>query len=95
MLLESQTSSELLCTFISLRKTALTNVIQKLHPSVRHQLAAMVKCLTTTVHLLHHCFICKYKNIITHSQILIFRATSTVNFILSTFTMNFLCTGIV
>ncbi|KRT83470.1 hypothetical protein AMK59_4619, partial [Oryctes borbonicus] len=57
MLLESQTNSELLCTFISLRKTALIKVIQKLHSSVRHQLAAMVKCLTSTVHLLHDCFI--------------------------------------
>lgn len=61
MLLESQTSSELLCTFINLRKTALIKVIQKLHSSVRHQLSAMVKCLITTVHLLHDCFICKYK----------------------------------
>ncbi|KAK9679205.1 hypothetical protein QE152_g40204 [Popillia japonica] len=57
MLLESQTSSELLCTFINLRKTALIKVIQKLHSSVRHQLSAMVKCLITTVHLLHDCFI--------------------------------------
>ncbi|GJQ76325.1 hypothetical protein Trydic_g2048 [Trypoxylus dichotomus] len=57
MLLESQTNSELLSTFISVRKTALIKVIQKLHSSVRHQLAAMVKCLTSTVHLLHDCFI--------------------------------------
>ncbi|KAF2904284.1 hypothetical protein ILUMI_01887 [Ignelater luminosus] len=62
MLLERyQNDLELLNVFIELRKTALSMVINEPHISVRVQVTAMLKCLVTTVHLLHQCFI-NYKN---------------------------------
>lgn len=62
MLLERyQNDLELLNVFIELRKTALSIVINEPHISVRVQVTAMLKCLVTTVHLLHQCFISMYK----------------------------------
>ncbi|XP_049823467.1 conserved oligomeric Golgi complex subunit 1 isoform X2 [Aethina tumida] len=57
LLLENQNSQELLSIFIEHRKTALNTVINSSHSSVRVQISAMVRCLITTVHLLHDCFI--------------------------------------
>lgn len=59
MLIENQTNDQLLNIFIEHRKTALQTVINSQYSSVRFQIAAMVKCLITTVLLLHDCFICK------------------------------------
>lgn len=61
MLLENHKCSELLCKFIKLRKNALTTVIEATHSSVRAQVSAMVKCLYTTIILLHDCFL-NYKD---------------------------------
>ncbi|CAG9764767.1 unnamed protein product [Ceutorhynchus assimilis] len=57
MLIENQTNDQLLSIFIRHRKTALQTVISTQYSSVRLQIAAMVKCLITTVLLLHDCFI--------------------------------------
>ncbi|CAH0551337.1 unnamed protein product [Brassicogethes aeneus] len=57
LLLENQSTEELLSIFIQHRKTALNTVINTSHSSVRVQISAMVRCLITTVHLLHDCFI--------------------------------------
>ncbi|CAH1163940.1 unnamed protein product [Phaedon cochleariae] len=58
LLLEKQTSSDLLSIFIEHRKTALNTVMHTSYSSVRMQISSMVKCLITTVRLLHDCFIC-------------------------------------
>ncbi|XP_066149869.1 conserved oligomeric Golgi complex subunit 1 [Euwallacea fornicatus] len=57
MLIANQTHGELLSIFIEHRKTALKTVINSQYSSVRLQISAMVKCLITTVLLLHNCFI--------------------------------------
>lgn len=57
MLLENETSLELVRFFVEIRKAALNSVIESNHPSVRAKIAAMVRCLITTVHLLHDCFL--------------------------------------
>lgn len=59
MLLQNQSTNELLSVFIEHRKSALNTVINKPHSNVRLQISAMVRCLITTVHLLHDCFMCK------------------------------------
>lgn len=59
LLLKNQSTNELLHIFIEHRKTALNTVINTPHSSVRLQISAMVRCLITTIHLLHHCFVCK------------------------------------
>ncbi|XP_019759424.2 conserved oligomeric Golgi complex subunit 1 isoform X1 [Dendroctonus ponderosae] len=61
MLIENQTNDQLLNISIEHRKTALQTVINSQYSSVRFQIAAMVKCLITTVLLLHDCFVCKFK----------------------------------
>ncbi|XP_022908851.2 conserved oligomeric Golgi complex subunit 1 isoform X1 [Onthophagus taurus] len=61
MLLENQSSSELVNTFIEIRKAALKKVTMQNHGSVRQKLSAMVKCLTSTVLLIHDCFV-SYKD---------------------------------
>ncbi|KAJ8964671.1 hypothetical protein NQ314_004703 [Rhamnusium bicolor] len=58
MLLENQSCDDLLSIFIEHRKTALNTVINTPYSSVRVQISAMVRCLITTVHLIHDCFIC-------------------------------------
>lgn len=58
MLIENQTNDQLLSIFIEHRKTALQTIISTQYGNVRLQIAAMVKCLLTTVLLLHDCFIC-------------------------------------
>ncbi|XP_018569113.1 conserved oligomeric Golgi complex subunit 1 [Anoplophora glabripennis] len=58
MLLENQSCKDLLSIFVEHRKTALNTVINSTYSSVRIQVNAMVRCLVTTVHLLHDCFIC-------------------------------------
>lgn len=57
MLLENQTSIDLLNVFIEHRKTALQTVNNMEYSSVRTQISSMVKCLLTTVTLLHKCFL--------------------------------------
>ncbi|KAF5299103.1 hypothetical protein FQR65_LT09461 [Abscondita terminalis] len=58
MLLEQyNNNTELINIFIQLRKAALNMVINEQHNSVRAQVTAMLRCLITTVHLLHECFI--------------------------------------
>ncbi|XP_050296714.1 conserved oligomeric Golgi complex subunit 1 isoform X2 [Anthonomus grandis grandis] len=57
MLLENKTIDHLLSIFIDHRKTALQSVINTQYDNVRLQICAMVKCLVTTVLLLHDCFI--------------------------------------
>lgn len=58
MLLEQyDNNTELINIFIELRKAALNMVINGMHSSVRAQLTAMLRCLITTIHLLHECFI--------------------------------------
>ncbi|KAJ3648533.1 hypothetical protein Zmor_020329 [Zophobas morio] len=58
LLLKNQSTSELLNIFIAHRKTTLNSVMNTSHSSVRVQVSAMVKCLITTIHLLHDCFVC-------------------------------------
>nr|CAH7720901.1 unnamed protein product [Callosobruchus chinensis] len=58
LLLKNETCDKLLSIFIEHRKTALSTVINTSYSSVRVQICSMVKCLITTIHLLHHCFIC-------------------------------------
>ncbi|KAJ8962770.1 hypothetical protein NQ318_001169 [Aromia moschata] len=58
VLLESQSCKSLPSIFMEHRKTALNTVINTPYPSVRLQVSSMVRCLITTVHLLHDCFIC-------------------------------------
>ncbi|VEN51670.1 unnamed protein product [Callosobruchus maculatus] len=58
LLLKNETCDKLLSIFIEHRKTALITVINTTYSSVRVQICSMVKCLITTIHLLHHCFIC-------------------------------------
>lgn len=60
MLLENKSGSEVIKSFIEIRKFGLNNILQQSHTSVRRQLSAMVKCLMSTVHLLYECLICKY-----------------------------------
>lgn len=60
MLLENQTGDDLLNIFIEHRKTALSTVINLSYSSVRVQISAMVRCLITTIRLLHECFICEF-----------------------------------
>ncbi|KAL1501649.1 hypothetical protein ABEB36_006943 [Hypothenemus hampei] len=57
ILLNCQTHNQLLSVFIDHRKTALNTVINSHYSSVRMQIAAMVKCIITTLLLLHDCFI--------------------------------------
>ncbi|KAF7280737.1 hypothetical protein GWI33_005591 [Rhynchophorus ferrugineus] len=57
MLLENQTDDQLLNTFIEHRKTALQTLINSQFSNVRMQIAAMLRCLLTTIQLLHACFI--------------------------------------
>ncbi|XP_056646572.1 conserved oligomeric Golgi complex subunit 1 isoform X1 [Diorhabda sublineata] len=57
LLLENQSSDDLVNIFIEHRKTALTTVINTPYSSVRAQICSMVKCLMTTIRLLHECFI--------------------------------------
>lgn len=59
MLLENQTSIDLLNVFINHRKIALQTVINMEYSSVRVQICSMVKCLLTTVTLLYECFLGK------------------------------------
>lgn len=59
MLIGNETDDKLLSIFIKHRQTALQTVINSQYSSVRLQISAMVKCLITTVLLLHDCFICK------------------------------------
>lgn len=59
MLLENHTSTELLNKFASIRKDALKSIINESYSSVRMQIAAMVKCIYTTIQLLHDCFFSK------------------------------------
>ncbi|KAJ3639005.1 hypothetical protein MTP99_002332 [Tenebrio molitor] len=58
LLLKNQSTGELLSIFIDHRKTALNTVMNTSHASVRIQISAMVRCLVTTIHLLHDCFMC-------------------------------------
>lgn len=60
MLLNNQNTNELVSIFMEHRQTALVAVINISHPSVRVQIAAMVKCLITTIHLLYECFMSKF-----------------------------------
>ncbi|XP_030754438.1 conserved oligomeric Golgi complex subunit 1 isoform X2 [Sitophilus oryzae] len=57
MLLENQSNEQLLNVFIEHRKTALQTLINSQFSNVRKQIAAMVRCLITTIQLLHDCFI--------------------------------------
>lgn len=59
MLLENQTSIDLLNVFIDHRQIALQTVINMEYSSVRAQIFSMVRCLLTTVKLLHKCFLGK------------------------------------
>lgn len=59
VLLENQSTSDLLNTFVKHRQMALSTVIGSAHSSVRVQISSMVHCLIATVHLLHDCFIRK------------------------------------
>ncbi|KAF5273100.1 hypothetical protein FQA39_LY07590 [Lamprigera yunnana] len=62
MLLEHYNNDNaLINVFIELRKMALDIVISGPHSSVRAQVTAMLKCLISTIHLLHECFI-SYKD---------------------------------
>lgn len=62
MLLENYSSdNELINVFIHIRKAALDTVLNETHTTVRIQVTAMLKCLVTTIYLLHECFI-NYKN---------------------------------
>ncbi|XP_015836994.1 conserved oligomeric Golgi complex subunit 1 isoform X2 [Tribolium castaneum] len=58
LLLRNQSATDLLNIFIEHRKIALNTVINTSHASVRLQISAMVRCLITTIHLLHDCFMC-------------------------------------
>lgn len=60
MLLENQSSRNLLETFMALRKAALSKVMDRPHSSVRVQITAMLHCLVSTIQLLHDCFISTY-----------------------------------
>lgn len=62
MLLENQTGVDLLNAFIEHRQTALQTVIDMEYSSVRTQISSMVKCLITTITLLHECFLGMYLN---------------------------------
>ncbi|KAG5894614.1 hypothetical protein JTB14_026145 [Gonioctena quinquepunctata] len=57
LLLENQIGNNLLSIFTEHRKTALNTVMNTPYTNVRMQVSSMVKCLTTTVRLLHDCFI--------------------------------------
>nr|XP_023021072.1 conserved oligomeric Golgi complex subunit 1 isoform X1 [Leptinotarsa decemlineata] len=57
LLLENQISNNLLSIFTEHRKTALNTVMNTPYSNVRMQVSSMVKCLMTTVRLLHDCFI--------------------------------------
>lgn len=57
MLLENQTSIDLLNVFIEHRHTALQTVINMEYSSVRVQISSMVKCILTTITLLYECFL--------------------------------------
>lgn len=57
MLLENQSSVDLLNVFIEHRKTALQTVIDMDYSNVRAQISSMGKCLLTTVTLLYECFL--------------------------------------
>ncbi|CAG9837073.1 unnamed protein product [Diabrotica balteata] len=57
LLLENQGCNDLIRIFIEHRRTALNTVINSQYSSVRAQICSMVKCLITTVHLLHDCFL--------------------------------------
>ncbi|XP_044263815.1 conserved oligomeric Golgi complex subunit 1 isoform X2 [Tribolium madens] len=58
LFLRNQSATDLLNIFIDHRKIALNTVINSSHASVRVQISAMVRCLITTIHLLHDCFMC-------------------------------------
>lgn len=58
ILLQTNSSLDLLNLFMDLRQSALLSIIEKQHESVRIQVAAMVQSLITTVHLIHDCFLC-------------------------------------
>lgn len=64
ILLENLTGTELLHTFAEHRKIALLAVINTSYPTVRMQISSMIRCLITTVHLLHDCFISKSHNLL-------------------------------
>lgn len=57
MLLQNETSLDLLKIFTEARSTSLSKITKISHSSVRLQVAAMVRCLMNTVHLSHDCFI--------------------------------------
>lgn len=57
--MENQTSIDLLNVFIEHRHIALQTVINMEYSSVRAQICSMVRCLLTTVTLLHTCFLGK------------------------------------
>lgn len=61
MLMENQSGIDLLNLFIEHRKIALQTVIDMEYSSVRAQISSMVKCLLTTITLLHECFLGKQK----------------------------------
>ncbi|KAJ8925268.1 hypothetical protein NQ315_009096 [Exocentrus adspersus] len=61
ILLENQSCDDLLSIFIKHRQTALITVINSSYSSVRIQVSSMVRCLITTIQLLHNCFICTEK----------------------------------
>ncbi|XP_044746658.1 conserved oligomeric Golgi complex subunit 1 [Coccinella septempunctata] len=69
MLLNNQSTNELVCVFMEHRKTALETVMNIGHSSVRVQISAILKCLITTIHLLYECFMCDSKNALIFKQL--------------------------